>query len=390
MNQNNNHFRFNSKYFTISCYVIGVIFLSIVAFRVINNLESTVNLIKKMFHVISPYFIGFLIAYLLNPLVNFLYCHLFSRFKKMKKKRTQMLLSVFSSYMIVLGVLIIVIAYIIPQLVSSISDLITKIPHFYNEITIFLNNFVSKYPDINTKTFNSIINDYLPHIQEFVMKQLQNIVPAVYGFSVSIIKFFINLMIAVIVSIYMISDKKTILRYLKKMIYATFNKSHADSFISVSKDCNEICKSFFIGKTIDSLIIGCLCFIIMSIFRLPYSMLVSVVVGITNMIPYFGPYIGAIPCIIILFIDHPMNGLIFAAIIIILQMFDGMILGPRILGTSTGLRPLAILFAITCGGAIAGPLGMFLGVPAFAIIFYLLDKLLNYRLKAKNIQIEDE
>ena len=174
MNQNN-HSRFNSKYFTISCYVVSVVLICIVAFRIINNFEATVKLLKGIFKVISPYFIGFLIAYLVNPLVNFFYERLFCKCRKLKKKRSQMLLSVLCSYIIVLGGLILSIAYILPQVITSISDLITSIPHFYNEITDILNDYVAKNPDINTKTFNSITNDYLPHFQEFLIKQLQNI-----------------------------------------------------------------------------------------------------------------------------------------------------------------------------------------------------------------------
>ena len=185
------------------------------------------------------------------------------------------------------------------------------------------------------------------------------------------------------VSIYLIIDKRRIKDYLCRFTYAIMSKEHSESLFTIVKDCNQICKSFFIGKTIDSLIIGTLCLIIMSIVGLPYAVLISVIVGITNMIPYFGPYIGAVPGIIILFIDKPSEGIAFGIIILILQAFDGWILGPKILGNSTGLRPIIILFAISCGGAIGGPPGMFLGVPAFGIISYLLDKFVEYKLAKK-------
>jgi predicted PurR-regulated permease PerM len=219
-----------------------------------------------------------------------------------------------------------------------------------------------------------------------VLEQLQKIVPILYGAGLSIIKFCVNLFIALIVSIYLISDKNMIRDYAKKLTYALFSKEHALSLFAIMKDCNSICKSFFIGKTIDSLIIGCLCFILMSIFHLPYAMLISVIVGITNMIPYFGPYIGGIPGVLICFIEKPSYGIVFLVIVILLQSFDGMILGPKILGDSTGLRPIVILFSISCGGAVAGVLGMFLGVPIFGIISYLMEKYINYRLHRKNLK----
>ena len=389
MNKNNrNLFQHNAKYLTISCYVIGVIFISIIAFRMINNWESTRNLIGSIASVIGPYFIGFLIAYLVNPLVNYMHNNIFQKRFKIKRRKLSGLLAILVSYFIVLGFILVSLAYIVPQLITSITELITQIPGFYNEIIAFLNNYVAKNPHINANTIDSLTNDYLPHLQEFVLEQLQTVVPALYGISISIVKFLINFLISIIVSIYMISDKNKIINYLKIVCYAIFSESNANSFFIILKDCNNICKSFFIGKTIDSLIIGCLCFFLTSILNLPYAVLISVIVGITNMIPYFGPYIGAIPGILILLIDRPTNGFIFGIIIILLQSFDGMILGPKILGTSTGLRPLVILFAISCGGAIAGPLGMFLGVPAFAIIAYLIDKFVKHQLKIKHINLE--
>ena len=388
MNQNNrSHFQHNAKYFTISCYVIGVILISIIAFRMINNWESTRNLIASITSVIGPYFIGFLIAYLVNPLVNYLHKNIFQQRCGIKSRKVSGLLAVIVSYVVVLGLIIVSLAYIIPQLITSITELIAQIPIFYNQLIAFLNDYVAKNPDINANTIDSLTNDYLPHLQEFVLNQLQNIVPALYGISISIVKFLINFLIAIIVSIYMISDKTLIMNYLKIITYAILSESHANTTFNIFKDCNNICKNFFIGKTIDSLIIGCLCFILMSLLNLPYTMLISVIVGITNMIPYFGPYIGAIPGVFILLIDRPTNGIIFTVLIILLQAFDGMILGPKILGTSTGLRPLVILFAISCGGAIAGPLGMFLGVPAFAIIAYLIDIFVKHQLKKKNIDV---
>lgn len=380
-------FEANTKYFTISCYVVAVVLISIFAFRMINNWESTKRFLSAAFSVIGPYFIGFLIAYLVNPLVNLFYGKLYRDLLKIKSKRLKAGLSVFSAYLVVLGLLVVCISYIVPQLITSITELIAQFPDLYNQIIDWINNYVEKNPDINEQSIYEITNNYLPHIQTYVVEQLQKIVPALYGAGISIIKFLINFLIAIIVSIYLISDKKKIVSYVKTIMYAIFSKEHAESIFCITKDCNEICKSFFIGKTIDSLIIGCLCFIIMGIFKLPYVMLISVIVGITNMIPYFGPYIGAIPGVVILFIDRPANGIIFLIIIICLQSFDGMILGPKILGNSTGLRPIVILFAISCGGAVAGPLGMFIGVPVFGIISYLIDKYINHRLKQKNLKM---
>ena len=148
----------------------------------------------------------------------------------------------------------------------------------------------------------------------------------------------------------------------------------------------QLFSSFIIGKAIDSLIIGLLCFVIMSLCQLPYAVLISAIVGVTNMIPYFGPFIGAVPGVLIMLLVSPIKALIFAILILVLQQFDGLILGPKILGDSTGLKPLWIIFAITIGGSIAGVLGMFLGVPVIAVLRYLLNRFLQYRLEKRNFQ----
>ncbi|MCR4717928.1 MAG: AI-2E family transporter [Lachnospiraceae bacterium] len=374
-----------SKYFTISYYVVFVVLISIVAYRFIIHWESTLKTLSRIAQVCMPYFIGFLLAYLLNPMVNFLYDRLFKGVFKIKKSKVNWALSITTSYVIVLGVVVVCISFIIPQLINSISDLIGQLPDIVNRVADWLNEIVKDNEHIAQNSVNEFTDENLPNLQEKLTEQLADLIPAVYGVGVSFVKFIINLFIALMVSIYLIIDKRRIKKYLAKFTYAIMSKEHAESFFVIVGDCNKICKNFFIGKTIDSLIIGTLCLIAMSIIGLPYAVLISVIVGITNMIPYFGPYIGAIPGVIILLIDKPSHGIAFLILIIILQAFDGCILGPKILGNSTGLRPIVILFAISCGGALAGPLGMFLGVPAFGIISYLIDKYVSYKLKKKNM-----
>jgi predicted PurR-regulated permease PerM len=185
----------------------------------------------------------------------------------------------------------------------------------------------------------------------------------------------------------MLLDKEIMLKGIKKFIYATLDKPKAKSLIDTLKESNAIFSGFIIGKLIDSLIIGVLCFIFTSILKLPYAMIISIVVGITNMIPYFGPFIGAVPGGLLLLMISPAYCVKFIILIFILQQFDGLILGPKILGNSTGLRPFWIIFAITVGGWVGGVLGMFLGVPFVAVIANLVDKFINKQLTKKNISI---
>ena len=248
-------------------------------------------------------------------------------------------------------------------------------------------NSTDIFPDqiadmIETKT--------LPKLFELTNNLLTNIVPMLYEASMSFAKGLFNLFIAFIVSIYMTIDK-FILKYAgKRIVLAIFNENFSYRVLRTLKDCHNIFSGFIIGKSIDSLIIGLLAFVAMTILKLPYTVLISVIIGITNMIPYFGPIIGAVPGAFILFIVSPMKCLIFIIMVFVLQQFDGLILGPKILGESTGVRPLLILFSITVGGAYFGPLGMFLGVPFFATVQFLIKNWVDYRLYKKKIKIKKE
>ena len=234
---------------------------------------------------------------------------------------------------------------------------------------------------------NNLINNLSPKIMELSTTLASKIIPWLYSASISFVKLIITIIIALVVSIYLLGDKKLIFHTFKKILYAFLPVSTAKSVIEIGKNCNQIFTGYIVAKAIDSLIIGILCCIIMSILNLPYSVLVSVIVGVTNMIPYFGPYIGAIPGVILLTVLRLKYGIIFLIMIICLQQFDGLILGPRLLGDSTGLRPILILFAITIGGAYMGIIGMFLGVPVIAVLQYLLTLLIDKKLKQKNITV---
>ena len=209
-------------------------------------------------------------------------------------------------------------------------------------------------------------------------------IPALYSISMSILKWVLNLFIAIMVSIYMLADKRPLVNSCKAVVYAFVPVKYIRLILEISAEANRLFSSFIVGKAIDSTIIGLLCFVFMLILRLPYAVLISVIVGITNMIPYFGPFIGAIPSAIILLFISPLKAVIFVVMVFVLQQFDGLILGPKILGDSTGLKPLWIIFAITIGGSIAGVLGMFLGVPAVAFIRYLFQRLINHQLQKRD------
>ena len=386
----NHKFESNKKYFTISIYSIAVILIGCIIFRFVTQWDITKKLLSELWGTLFPFFMGFLIAYILNPVISFFHNKLFYRLLPEKAKKFSRGCSIIFSYLLFLGGVVICLIFIIPQLVESIQELAEQVPDIYKMIGKFVTHYKATSTNVLSPEIVKILETkVLPKIMNISNSLLTQLIPWIYAMTLSFAKWLFNIFIALIVSIYMTADKKILKTAMKKMILAIFSKKRAASILKTCKDCHKIFSGFIVGKSLDSLIIGILCFVLMTILGLPYTVLISVIVGITNMIPYFGPFIGAIPGAFILFIASPMKALIFIIMVFILQQFDGLILGPKILGDSTGVRPLLILFSITVGGAYFGPLGMFLGVPFFACIQYLIENWVNYRLYQKQISIEN-
>lgn len=386
-----NRFQPNSKYFTIMIYGLAFVLGSILLVRIVGSFNNTVKLLGQAIEVIAPFLVGAFIAFILYPLVRFFYRRLFKEKCHIKSDRLAKWLSILVTYVIAIGIIAVLLVFILPQLYTSITDILDKLPVWYNNVTIFIADFENNHKDLGFIDYN-IINEHLtslyPKILSYLTDILTNILPYVVNTSMAIIKGLINLIISVMVSVYMISDHKNIFYQFKRLLYAAFPKQAADTARTICRESANIFIKFMYGKAIDSLIIGIICFICMTIFKFPYTVLISVIVGITNMIPYFGPYIGGVLGGIIIVIINPLQVIFFAIMILIIQQFDGLFLGPKILGSSTGLKPLWVIFAIVVGGAMFGVLGMFLGVPTMAVICYILNIIVEHFLKKRNITVQ--
>lgn len=377
----------NRNYLTISIYALFVIVIGAFIIYIFFNMKQTKMVISNFINTISPFIVALFIAFLINPMIKKLNNFLL-HVVKLKSRGLRIFISMFTSYLLVIGGLTITILYVTPQLIQSISDLVSKQSLMRDEVYNFFSGIYEKYPDLNLESVVRYVENMIPDLFIQGTQLLSSMIPKLYLFSVSLIKMFVNILLSIVISCYMILDKKNLKFNAKRIIFSIMSEEKAKSFIQTGKECANIFNKFIVGKFIDSFIIGILCFIIMSILRLPYSILISVIVGITNMIPYFGPFIGAVPGIVIYIFINPIQCLIFAVMIFLLQQFDGLYLGPKILGESTGLKPLWIILAITLGGAYAGVVGMFLAVPVVAVITYLLDKVIKKRLDKRNIVLE--
>lgn len=366
-------------------YIVALVAIIAIIFLMIANWGVVLAVIGKFLTILMPFILGFFFACFINPLVKRVHS-LLNRMKPGKGAKIKKAFSVIISYVVVIGVITVLLIYIIPQIKASIGELGNTIQDGYQYM-------ITHQKELNEKIPFIWLGGGIEYIKEFAYKKIMSngseIIPYVYHVSSSLLTTSYNVLMGLVISIYIILDMKKLKRSARKVVYALSPKKKEQEVWETMKQCSHIFNGFLIGKMIDSLIIGILCLIAMSILKLPYALLLSLIVCITNMIPYFGPIIGAIPGVMIyLFIDIR-YAFIFALMILILQQFDGLYLGPKILGDQTGIKPLWVIFGITVGGAYFGVMGMFLGVPVVAVIMYLLQLFLDKKLKKKNISTFD-
>lgn len=394
MNDNKNKFEGNSRYFTISIYCIVTVLIMAIIVRSVFLWEETSNILGNLFSTLSPFFIGILIAFLINPLVSWMRKTVFNKWLHIKNDALSRILAILFSYILVIGVITIGMMYLIPEIIHSLTLLLEKMPDWAKSIMDFINNLSKRFPDVDFKYIQKTIMNTDSTLQNTLNKVITSLTTTIVDTGFSVLKFIFNFIVAIIVSCYLIIDKKMQARGIKRVVFAFFKPERARKIWDVVKRSIRIFSNFFDGKMIDSLIIGILCFISMMIIGLfgvsgfaECALLISIIVCITNMIPYFGPFLGGIPSVLLLCIYSLQSALILGILIIVLQQLDGNIIGPKILGDSTGLRPLWIIFAITIGGWLAGVLGMLLGVPCVAVITGLMEETVDKRLKEKKIDM---
>ena len=370
----------------VSVAVVALIFYIFV------NWDSLKTIIGGFVSAASPFLVAFFIAYLLHPLVKRI-DYFFQRFLfRHRLEKLSKVIAVILSYVFVIGVITLISIFIVPQVGRSVSELAGKTEmaydKVYDKIMELANDLEQKYPNFHFENYADTLKNALPNLISYGTDMLGNLFPVLFSFSFGLVKGIMYFLIAIMVSFYMIFDQKHLLKNVKRLVFAIFSKKTAEQVWKTGKECNDIFGGFIIGKFIDSLIIGIICFIGMTILQFPYPLLFSVIVGVTNMIPYFGPIIGAIPGVLVYLLIDPWVAVFFAIFILILQQFDGIYLGPKILGEKTGIRPLWVIFGITVGGAYGGAIGMFLGVPIVAVVSFLLDKWVKVRLKRNKVKVE--
>lgn len=352
---------------------IPLIIIAIILWKFLNNNDATTWILS----IFSPIIGAFAIAYLLDPMVCYLIKHL-------KLRRG---FSILITYIFLLGVIVSIVYLIIPNIISSISDLVVKTPDFIKYTEEFVSTRIVDIEFFDKIGFKPNFETF-PKILEETGKIITSILNSFVSQLINLTSLFFKVILSITISVYMLLEKDKAKIQTKRLIYALFSKNKSEKIISTADEANRIFSKYIIGKTVDSVIIGLLCFFVLSIIEIPYALLISVIVGVTNMIPYFGPFIGAVPAVLITIFSSPIKALYVAITILVLQQFDGLYLGPKILGDTVGVRPLWIITAITLGGAAFGVMGMLLGVPVIAVLKLMIERYVEKRLIIKNIDIE--
>ena len=382
-------FERNPKYFSISVYSLLTILVALILALIIFNIATVISIIAGFLSVIAPFIGAGLLAFIVSPLVNFFDEYFFEKLLHIRKSGLRKTLSVIFVFAIVLGLLALAITILIPQVIASLKELLSRMSGMNVEsITGTVKGWLSGlFPSLDLSWFDKWVADQLSTLTETLGSLVRDSIPSLVNAGFAVVKGIVNFLLAIAISIYMVCDKRRIARASTAITYSILPAKKASAFINTSRECGQIFFGFIIGKTIDSIIIGILTFIILAIGGLPYPLLVSVIVGVTNMIPFFGPFIGAVPGILLYLCIDPVYAFAFAIIILAIQQFDGWVLGPLILGDSTGVSPLWVIFGITVGGAYFGVVGMFLGVPVTAVVVYLARRIVAKRLAKKKVEV---
>ena len=385
-----------NRYVKTGIMVFTVIAASISFFFILFYSKAIVGFFKDLMRILTPVNIGFVIAYLVNPVVNTIEARLlriFGHFKIRTKTRRKLSkgIAITLALLLFIAVITVLLRFVIPEVYESAMTLVNNLRAYINSFYAYVNGIFEGNPAIQEKV-QDVLNSLTNYVYSLIDGEFVGNVTAAMGkittglFGAA--KMLVNVFLGFCVAIYLLVSKSTFVGQVKKMLYAHMKRERVNVLLAVLRQVDSIFGGFISGKLVDSLIIGIICFIGVSILRMPYAILIAVVIGVTNIIPIFGPWIGAVPCSLIVLIADPPKAIVFIIFILLLQQFDGNILGPMILGDSTGLSAFWVVVAITLGGGLFGLPGMILGVPTLATIYFLFKTYTEFKLKERNMPIQ--
>ena len=393
------HFRWDRKYLYWGITAFCVIAAAILFYMALRFLPDLRRALGKLLKILSPFIWGFVITYLIAPLMRLLersvfgpLCRrLFAKNKKSDGSKLARGLAVLISELAMVAVLTALVYLILPQLYSSIETIVKNGPDYLRDLSAWVTGLLDNHPEITKyvqEALNTLNTDIMSWVSNKLLPGVGNLVTSLIEGGYVVVQGVYNLLIGIIVSIYLLSDLEHFTAALRKLNYSWFSLETAEKVREAVEFTDRTFMGFISGKLLDSAIIGLICYIVCAILNMPYALLVSVIVGATNIIPFFGPFIGAVPSALIILMVDPLKCLIFIVFIIILQQIDGNFIGPKILGSSIGITSFWVLFSIVVGAGLFGFAGMVLGVPVFVVLYTFLTRNVEERLKKSDLPWE--
>lgn len=387
-----------NHYFKIGVTVFLTVAACIIFFFILFRWDSISTIIGKIIKSAEPIIIGLALAYLLMPVKDFiekpvLKFLISKKIKEEKAKKWARGISITGAIIFLFIIIAILIAMMVPALVTSVVGLFDTMPGYIESFVVWIQEIGlgdSTFATFVGNTMTTVTSEVENWAKTELLPLAQQYVAQITSGVFSIIKTILNFIIGIIVVVYVMSIQETLVGQCKKIIYAIFPPKTGNIIVDTVRKSNKIFGGFVIGKIIDSAIIGVIAYIGCLLMGTPSAFLVAFIVGVTNVIPFFGPFIGAIPSILLVLIQSPIHGLYLAIFILILQQVDGNIIGPKILGEQTGLSSFWVLTSILIAGGLFGFFGMLLGVPVFAVIYYIMQQIITHRMKKQNLSANTE
>lgn len=377
----------NKKYTTIAVYGFIVISLSIIFYSILSEINLFKIQMDKYTSALQPIVIGFSMAYLFNFILEFIEDNFLDfKFLNNTKGKLKRVIGLFLTYAIIFLLLYLFLNFIFPQLVTSISGLVNNMDGYVKNISKYVEEIGDKYY-INQEYYDFVIEKWNEFVNNIV-KFATNLIPVIGNLVKGIFSSIWNIVLGIIISTYLLIDKEHFIAIGRKVTTSVFSEKSSKRILELANRADHIFGRFLSGKILDSFIIGILTFFVLKIFKMPYTTLIAFIIGITNIIPFFGPFIGAVPCFFIILFVSPIKSLWFLLIIVIIQQVDGNIIGPKILGDSLGISAFWILFSLLVGGKIFGFIGLIIGVPLFVFIYSIIKDIVENRLKTKGLPAE--
>ena len=384
------HFRWDKKYLYWGITAFLVIAAAAVFYMLLQHLSDLKSGWNKIMTILAPFIWGLVIAYLLLPLTRSIERLLSS--KKMKKalvkSKFARVAAIVLSEIVLLVILTAFVLLILPQLYSSIETIVVNSPEYYAKMSNWIELKLEDHPEAEqyvAQALESLSNQLIDLVKNRLLPSMGNVISSVTTGVYAAFKGVYNLIVGIIVSVYVLSNREIAKAGFRKVLYSIFSIETAEKIRTGIIFTDKTFMGFLSGKLLDSAIIGLICYIVCLILKMPYTLLVSVIIGVTNIIPFFGPLIGAIPAAFIILLVNPLKCLIFVVFILILQQIDGNIIGPKILGSTVGINGFWIMFAIILGGGLFGFAGMILGVPVFVVIYSAVTTLIDKKLKRDDL-----